>query len=205
MLVHKIVAITPIPTSTMGKFSVVRPTTWRVIFDIRLRTQGATKPIKHLVASTARTALVNNNAYDAARRSLRNPIKCFDQAASTAAFRFLRHPRRPNALRPVAKSGERARKRRGSQSFVGRAWVWRPGSVIAKPRTEQLENVRFGSKADMSSAKGHVRSTPESGHVQCTRYVRLVPIADIGNGKKAAIGAAFLCHGWIFVSRPPRH
>ena len=67
MLVHKIVAITPIPTSTMGKFSVVRLTTWRVIFDIRLRTQGATKPIKHLVASTARTALVNNNAYDAAR------------------------------------------------------------------------------------------------------------------------------------------
>ena len=62
MLVHKIVAITPIPTSAMGKFSVVRLTTWRVIFDIRLRTQGATKPIKHLVASTARTALVNNNA-----------------------------------------------------------------------------------------------------------------------------------------------
>ena len=28
-------------------------------------------------------------------------------------------------------------------------------------------DVRFGSKADMCSAKGHVRSTPESGHVQC--------------------------------------
>ena len=108
MLVHKIVAITPIPTSTMGKFSVVRLTTWRVIFDIRLRTQGATKPIKHLVASTTRTALVNNNAYDAARRSLRNPIKCFDQAASTAAFRFLRHPSRPNAPRPVANGDVRS-------------------------------------------------------------------------------------------------
>jgi hypothetical protein len=27
-------------------------------------------------------------------------------------------------------------------------------------------NVRFGSKADMCSAKGHVRFTPESGHSQ---------------------------------------
>ena len=31
-----------------------------------------------------------------------------------------------------------------------------------------LVDVRFGSKADMCSAKGHVRFTPESGHVQCT-------------------------------------
>ena len=29
-------------------------------------------------------------------------------------------------------------------------------------------NVRFGSEADICSAKGHVRFTPESGHVQCT-------------------------------------
>jgi hypothetical protein len=28
-------------------------------------------------------------------------------------------------------------------------------------------NVRFGSKADMCAAKGHVRFTPESGHVRC--------------------------------------
>ena len=28
-------------------------------------------------------------------------------------------------------------------------------------------DVRFGSKADMCRAKGYVRSTPESGHVQC--------------------------------------
>ena len=28
-------------------------------------------------------------------------------------------------------------------------------------------HVRFGSKADMCSAKGHVRFTPESGHVRC--------------------------------------
>ena len=29
-------------------------------------------------------------------------------------------------------------------------------------------DVRFGSKADVCSAKGHVRSYPESGHVRCT-------------------------------------
>ena len=39
-------------------------------------------------------------------------------------------------------------------------------------------NVRFGSKADMCSAKCHVRFTPESGHVQCTSDVRFVPKAD---------------------------
>ena len=33
----------------------------------------------------------------------------------------------------------------------------------------------------MCSAKGHVRSTPESGHVRCTiTHVRFVPIADMG-------------------------
>ena len=31
----------------------------------------------------------------------------------------------------------------------------------------ESRHVRFGSKADMCSAKGHVRFTPESGHVQC--------------------------------------
>src|SRR5262249_29829541 len=30
-------------------------------------------------------------------------------------------------------------------------------------------DVRFGSKADICSAIGHVRFTPESGHVRCTR------------------------------------
>ena len=34
-------------------------------------------------------------------------------------------------------------------------------------RPREAANVNFGSKADMCSAKGHVRSTPESGHVQC--------------------------------------
>jgi hypothetical protein len=31
-----------------------------------------------------------------------------------------------------------------------------------------LAIVRFGSKADIRSAKSHVRFTPESGHVQCS-------------------------------------
>jgi hypothetical protein len=44
------------------------------------------------------------------RRSLRNPIRCVDQAtAITAApFRFLRQRNRPSAPRPVAKSGRAA-------------------------------------------------------------------------------------------------
>ena len=40
-------------------------------------------------------------------------------------------------------------------------------------------DVRFGSKADMCSAKADVRFTPNSGHVRCTGDVRFVPIADI--------------------------
>jgi hypothetical protein len=39
----------------------------------------------------------------ASPRSLRNPIRCFGQAAA-CAFRFLRQPSKPNAPRPVAKS-----------------------------------------------------------------------------------------------------
>ena len=39
--------------------------------------------------------------------------------------------------------------------------------------------VRFGSKADICSAKGHVRFTPKSGHVRALADVRFVPIADI--------------------------
>ena len=45
----------------------------------------------------------------AGRRPLRNPIRCFDQVLATAAaFRFLRQPSRPNAPRPLAKSGSAA-------------------------------------------------------------------------------------------------
>ena len=40
-------------------------------------------------------------------------------------------------------------------------------------------DVRFGSKADICTAQGHVRFTPESGHVQRTNDVRFVPKADI--------------------------
>ena len=37
------------------------------------------------------------------------------------------------------------------------------GRIHLKARPTEV-NVRFGSKADMCSAKGHVRSTPESRH-----------------------------------------
>src|SRR5260370_6745651 len=43
------------------------------------------------------------------RRSLRNPIRCFGQAAAiAAAFRILRQPSRPNPTRPLVKSGSAA-------------------------------------------------------------------------------------------------
>ena len=48
-----------------------------------------------------------------------------------------------------------------------------------KASTLAAANVRFGSKADMCSAKRHVRFTPNSGHLRCDRHVRFVPIADI--------------------------
>ena len=48
----------------------------------------------------------------ASRRSLRNPIRFFGQAAAIAAafFRFLRQPSKPNAPSPEAKSGRAAGK-----------------------------------------------------------------------------------------------
>ena len=42
------------------------------------------------------------------------------------------------------------------------------GIVAVQPSAlERGADVRFGSKADICSAKGHVRFTPKSGHVQC--------------------------------------
>ena len=40
--------------------------------------------------------------------------------------------------------------------------------------------VRFGSKADIRAAKGHVCFTPESGHVRCGSKCLLRPKADMG-------------------------
>ena len=42
-------------------------------------------------------------------------------------------------------------------------------------------NVRFGSKADMCSAKRHVRFTPKSGHCGCNYACPLCAKADLGN------------------------
>jgi hypothetical protein len=33
--------------------------------------------------------------------------------------------------------------------------------------SDKRGSVRFGSQADIRTAKGHVRFTPKSGHVQC--------------------------------------
>jgi hypothetical protein len=40
---------------------------------------------------------------------------------------------------------------------------------VKKQAVERRTDVRFGSKADIRAVKSHVRFTPESGHVQCTR------------------------------------
>ena len=46
--------------------------------------------------------------------------------------------------------------------------------------SDQGGDVRFGSKADMCSAKSHVRFTPKSGHVQCNSACPLS--ANSGHG-----------------------
>jgi hypothetical protein len=45
-------------------------------------------------------------------------------------------------------------------------------------------HVRFGSKADMCSAKGYVRFTPERGHVRCTSACPLC--ANSGHSTKTS-------------------
>ena len=56
---------------------------------------------------------------------------------------------------------------------------WSP-LIGVLPQHEMLADVRFGSQADIRSAKERVRFTPESRHVRCTRDVRYGPKADIG-------------------------
>ena len=48
--------------------------------------------------------------------------------------------------------------------------------LCAASQQDSRVHVCFGSKADMCSAKGHVRFTPESGHVRSARDVRFGPI-----------------------------
>ena len=54
-----------------------------------------------------------------------------------------------------------------------------PSVIRSADSLAHSKYVRFRSKADIRTAKSHVRFTPESGHVRCTRDVRFVPIADI--------------------------
>jgi len=84
------------------------------------RTRLATTPCASLIlrhhqtgqrTSTSKLSIMlSTHRKTASRRPLRNPIRCFDQAAARAAefFRFLRQPSRPNAPRPVAKRGRAA-------------------------------------------------------------------------------------------------
>ena len=54
------------------------------------------------------------------------------------------------------------------------------------------DDVRFGSKADMCSAKGHVRFTPESGHVRCNSGCPLC--ANSGHvARRCGRGACMIC------------
>ena len=56
------------------------------------------------------------------------------------------------------------------------AFTPRQGRLVGYQRVQG--NVRFGSKADLCSAKGHVRFTPKADMCGATRDVRFVPIAD---------------------------
>jgi hypothetical protein len=63
---------------------------------------GSTHSVARPVAARSASAVRST-----ARRSLRNPIRCFDQAVmAAAAFRFLRQPSRPNA--PMTICGDAA-------------------------------------------------------------------------------------------------
>jgi hypothetical protein len=52
-------------------------------------------------------------------------------------------------------------------------------------------DVRFGSKADMCIAKGHVRFTPKSGHVQCNWGCPLCAKSGV---------RPFFIQDWVLVS-----
>src|SRR5690242_13296887 len=49
----------------------------------------------------------------------------------------------------------------------------RDSMLCESRRLRHCENVRFGSKADISAAFADVRFTPESGHMRATRYVSI--------------------------------
>ena len=53
-----------------------------------------------------------------------------------------------------------------SVRFAERNRPLRAGRLIVGKPCELQDRVRFGSKADICSAKRHVRSNPESGHVR---------------------------------------
>ena len=56
-----------------------------------------------------------------------------------------------------------------NQKCLFRFHVSKADVFVAIDGSMSVENVRFGSLADIRTAKSHVRFTPESGHLQCTR------------------------------------
>jgi hypothetical protein len=48
------------------------------------------------------------------------------------------------------------------------AWLHARILLVQGGLVKAQHDVRFGSKGDMCAVKGHVRFTPESGHVRCS-------------------------------------
>ena len=68
-----------------------------------------------------------------------------------------------------------------------------------------MMNVRFGSKADMCSAKRHVRFTPKSGHVQCTGRCPLCAKSGLMHCSKqdlVAVRRAGVSRSWCRAKLP---
>jgi hypothetical protein len=60
---------------------------------------------------------------------------------------------------------------------------------------QRTRDVRFGSIADVCTAKGHVCFTPESGHVQCTSSCLLWANNGHRGEEATAFEDSYLCNG----------
>jgi hypothetical protein len=66
---------------------------------------------------------------------------------------------------------------------------------------QRLVNVRFGSKADICSAKSHVRFTPKSGLMRCSKSTSAA-VVGIGEFSPAVVAAKRFRHIVITARRP---
>src|SRR5262245_17530785 len=74
------------------------------------------------------------------------------------------------------------------------------GFYLYQTPTNRLVDVRFGSKADICSAKRHVRFTPESGHLQCNSPCP--PWAKSGHRAAHSITSSARASRVVGTSRP---